>query len=56
MVVQSLEKAMFDYFDERNIDPKPFVWTAASDLILGKVRRLSEPISDSGHSSLKKTP
>jgi hypothetical protein len=37
----SLEKAMLDYLDERNKDPKPFVWTADADLILDKVRRLS---------------
>jgi len=45
---------MLDYLDERNKVPTPFVWTADADLILGKVRRLSERISDSGHSSLKK--
>jgi len=44
--VQSLEKAILDYLDERNKDRTPFVWTADADLILGKVRRLSEHISD----------
>jgi transposase len=47
--VRSLEKAMLDYLDQRNKDPKPFVWTAGADLILGKVARLSKRISDSGH-------
>lgn len=47
--VRSLEKAMLDYLDRRNNEPKPFVWTADADLILGKVRRLSQRISDSGH-------
>lgn len=47
--VRALEKAMLDYLDERNRDPKPFVWTADADLILGKVERLSKRISDSGH-------
>src|SRR3954454_23771213 len=36
--VTSLEKAMLGYLDERNKDPKPFIWTAGADLILGKVR------------------
>ena len=54
--VRSLEKAMLDYLDERNKDPKPFVWTADADLILGKVTRLSKRISDSGYSVLKKKP
>lgn len=47
--VPALEKAMLDYLDQRNRDPKPFVWTAPADLILGKVERLSKRISDSGH-------
>ena len=47
--VRELEKAMLAYLDKRNRDPKPFVWTADADLILGKVERLYERISDSGH-------
>ncbi len=31
---------MLDYLDQGNRDPKPFVWTASADLILGKVARL----------------
>jgi transposase len=44
-----LEKAMLDYLDQRNQNPKPFVWTANADLILGKVERLCKRISHSGH-------
>jgi hypothetical protein len=47
--VRALEKAMLGYLDQRNRNPKPFVWTADADLILGKVQRLSKRISDSGH-------
>lgn len=47
--VRALEKAMLDYLDRRNRVPKPFVWTADADLILGKVARLSKRISNSGH-------
>lgn len=47
--VHALEKALLDYLDKRNKNPKPFVWTADADLILGKVARLCERISDSGH-------
>ena len=32
--VRVLEKAMLDYLDQRNQNPKPFVWTADADLIL----------------------
>ncbi len=47
--VRSLEKAMLDYLDNRNRDPKAFVWTASADLILGKVERICKRISRSGH-------
>ena len=47
--VRVLEKAMLDYLDQRNENPKPFVWIADADLILGKVERLSKRISRSGH-------
>jgi transposase len=47
--VKKLEKAMLDYLDARNKKPKPFVWTASADLILGKIERLSKRISNSGH-------
>jgi hypothetical protein len=40
--VRSFETAMLDYLDRRNNEPKPFVWTAEADLILGKVQRLSK--------------
>ena len=47
--VRALEKAMLDYLDQRNKNPKPFVWRADADLILDKVARLSKRISDSQH-------
>jgi transposase len=47
--VRQLEDAMLAYLDRRNENPKPFVWTAAADMILGKVERLSKRISRSGH-------
>lgn len=47
--VRSLEKALLDYIDRRNQNPKPFVWTASSEFILGKVERLCKRISNSGH-------
>ena len=47
--VASLEQALLDYIDHRNKNPKPFVWTASADLILGKVERLCKRISNSGH-------
>ena len=39
---------MLDYLDQRNQNPKPFIWTADADLILGKVSRLCKRIYNSG--------
>ena len=47
--VRSLEKAIQEYLDHHNKNPKPFVWTAGADLILGKIERLCERMSNSGH-------
>jgi transposase len=47
--IPQLERALMDYLHNRNKDPKPFVWTASADLILGKVERLCKRISNSGH-------
>lgn len=40
--VSSLEKAVQEYLADNNQHPKPFVWTASADLILGKIQRLCE--------------
>jgi hypothetical protein len=45
--VPSLEKAIEEYLEYNNEHPKPFVWTADADLILGKIQRLCERISNS---------
>jgi transposase len=45
--IRSLEKAIQEYLEYHNRNPKPFVWTADADLILGKVGRLCERISNS---------
>lgn len=45
--VKQLEQAIQDYLDNHNENPRPFVWTADADLILGKVGRLCERINDS---------
>jgi transposase len=47
--VGQLERAIRDYLDEHNADPRPFVWTADADLILRKVERLCTRINNSGH-------
>jgi transposase len=47
--VRSLEAAIEEYLKANNANPKPFVWTADADLILGKIQRLCERISNSGH-------
>ena len=47
--VTSLEKAIQGYLYNNNEHPKPFVRTADAELILGKIQRLCERISNSGH-------
>jgi transposase len=49
--VPSLEKAIIEYLEYNNEQPKPFVWTADADLILGKIQRLCERISNSPKTS-----
>jgi transposase len=50
--VPSLEKAIQEYLAYNNEHPKPFVWTADADLILGKIQRLCERISNSPKTSV----
>jgi len=47
--VAALEKAIMEYLDHHNENPKPFKWTASADLILNRVKRVCERISNSGH-------
>jgi transposase len=47
--VPDLERAIREYLDDHNRNPRPFVWTADADLILGRIKRVCERISDSGH-------
>lgn len=45
--IGQLERDMLSYLENRNKNPKPFVWTAPADMILGKVERFCERISNS---------
>lgn len=47
--VADLEAAINDYIAHNNAAPKPFVWTATADLILGKVQSFCERINQSPH-------
>jgi transposase len=47
--VKALEQAIMEYLEHHNKNPKPFLWTATADTILGRVARVCERISDSGH-------
>lgn len=44
-----LEKAIRDYLEIYNKEPKPFVWTKTADQILDNVKKFCERISNSGH-------
>lgn len=47
--VKQLEQSIMDYVAAHNEHPRPFVWTADADCILGKIARLCKRINDSGH-------
>jgi transposase len=44
-----LERAIRQYLDNYNKDPKAFLWTKSADEILHSVARFCLRISDSGH-------
>lgn len=47
--VKGLEQAIYDYLHQHNTAPRPFVWTANADLILGRVKRVCTRTYNSGH-------
>ncbi len=47
--VAALERAILEYLEEHNKNPRPFAWTADADLILNRVKKVIERVSDSGH-------
>jgi hypothetical protein len=47
--VQALEKAITEYLEKHNADPKPFKWVADADAILDRIKRVCNRTSDSGH-------
>lgn len=47
--VAALEQAIKDYLSNYNLEPRPFVWTADADTILGRIKAICERTSDSGH-------
>jgi transposase len=44
-----LERAIREYIDTRNRNPKPFVWTKTADEILASIERFCKRISGTGH-------
>ncbi|MHC5538830.1 transposase [Singulisphaera rosea] len=47
--VAALEKATMDFLAHSDENPSSFKWTASADLILDRVKRVCERISNSGH-------
>jgi transposase len=46
---RELENAIYHYIEQRNQDPKPFIWTKTADQILASLARFCERTIDSGH-------
>lgn len=49
LCVKDLEQAIHDFIAANNANPKPFIWTASADLILGKVKAVCKRINRSPH-------
>src|SRR5262249_39019034 len=47
--VKALEKAIIEYLDHHNENPKPFRWTADADMILERVANVCKRINNSVH-------
>jgi len=45
--VHELEDSILDYLNERNLDPKPYVWKAEGKSILEKISRARAAMSES---------
>jgi transposase len=46
---RELERAITEFLDVHNADPKPFTWTKSADQILDSLARFCRRTSDSGH-------
>jgi transposase len=46
---RQLEKAVINYLDTYNTDPKPFIWAKTADDILENIKQFCERTSNSGH-------
>jgi transposase len=44
--VSELERAIFEFLDAHNADPKPFVWTKTADEILASIARFAQRTAD----------
>lgn len=42
--VRELERAIMDYIENHNCNPRPFMWTATADMILHKIKTICERI------------
>lgn len=47
--VPDLERTIREYIENHNENPKPFVWTATADLILGRIESFCQRTSGSQH-------
>jgi hypothetical protein len=41
-----LERAIYEFWDARNADPKPFVWDKRADEILASIARFAQRTAD----------
>ena len=54
--MSELEKAIYEFVDTRNQDPKPFIWLKSADEILARSQRLCGRLQVSQGSSRPSEP
>ena len=44
--VKELTRSIEEYIEANNRNPKPFAWTASTELILGKINKICDELND----------
>ncbi len=50
--VSELERAIGEFLDAHNVDPKPFIWTKGADQILASIARFAQRTADTQNAQL----
>jgi hypothetical protein len=48
-----LERAIYEFLDAHNADPKPFAWTKSAEEILARIARFAQRTADTQAAQLR---